>query len=325
MDWWDPRVLAGFSVPAVRRLKAVLPNSISLWPRTSLHLPALRTSDMDLMSDSKASETRARHTTWSGVMAECEVPKGTARIIQWNWKSKTMKTEGASKHQQLTGGHVTSATNRYTQNIALPRCSQLFPTSSLVKNLSSFNKLLKKLPLEVGESTPRGWWIWPKASTLQFPSSNFSCFTRCFVDTSQDLVVWRGIFVGKIRNLEKKVQLSNWKRKTNHQIWGYHVVLVWEIEYSKSLTCLLHPFLLGDGETLVWPSGEGLPKNAVKGSSDVPVVAVNVNPKTISSFFTFKLVVTFRKFFRQTVGLEHDSYARQNLLLSERLLSEANM
>lgn len=138
-------------------------------------------------------------------------------------------------------------------------------------------------------------------------------------------MVWRGIFVGKIRNLEKLNQLSNWKRKTNHQIWGYHVVLVWEIEHSKSLTCLLHPFLLGDGETLVWPSGEGLPKNAVKGSSDVPVVAVNVNPKTISSFFTFKLVVTFRKFFRQTVGLEHDSYARQNLLLSERLLSEANM
>ena len=44
----DPRVLAGFSVPAVRRLKAVLPNTISLWPRIALHLPARQTSDMDL-------------------------------------------------------------------------------------------------------------------------------------------------------------------------------------------------------------------------------------------------------------------------------------
>ena len=52
----------------------------------------------------------------------------------------------------------------------------------------------------------------------------------------------------------------------------------------KSSTCLLHPFLLGDRETLVWPSSEGLPKNAVKGSSDVPCVAVNVNPKNILSF-----------------------------------------
>ena len=47
----DPRVLAGFSVPAVRRLKAVLPNTISLWPRIALHLPARQTSDMDLICD----------------------------------------------------------------------------------------------------------------------------------------------------------------------------------------------------------------------------------------------------------------------------------
>ena len=64
---------------------------------------------------------------------------------------------------------------------------------------------------------------------------------------------------------------------------GFHVGLVWEIEHSKSSTRLLHPFLLGDGETLVWPSSEGLPKNAVKGSSHVPGVAVHINPKTFPS------------------------------------------